>query len=403
MGNKIPFIKVRQKNKEFYLLKLDLETLKKTINFHFRYPYLDKTEYNQNEIMDAQEYVEYLEKQGIYISRNINNDIENGGIQRRLSLSRVKEIRNVVEGEKESVFPGTIILSYNTYEEDPLLKEFQNEEKDYGFIDPDLFGKGSTIVIDGQHRMAGILTSVLHDNVDFEIPVTLFLNNSLSESSLMFRNINGKQQPVNSSFIYDLYSNIPAEDYLIEAKLHKVCKVLNMSEYSPFFNQIKMQGTGRGAISQSFFIEYAKAALEKCYLIDNEAQEYLDMFLEYFRIVQNLYPKNWPVPENTEGYSPEELEMYSKNVLSKSKLAKTNGIGALFILYPYLIELTKNQQRVSLKDGLKYLDIEEVNRDGGTGKGTQNKIAKNTLRKLHKDGYKFRVDRFTNKIVNNKE
>lgn len=403
MGNRIPFIKVRQKNKEFYLLKLDLKTLKKTINFHFRYPYLDKTGYNQNEIMDAQEYVEYLEKQGIDISRNINNDIENGGIQRRLSLSRVKEIRNVVEGEKESVFPGTIILSYNTYEEDPLVKEFQNEEKDYGFIDPALFGEGFTIVIDGQHRMAGILTSDLHDNADFEVPVTLFLNNSLSESSVMFRNINGKQQPVNSSFIYDLYSNIPAEDYLIEAKLHKVCKVLNMSEYSPFFNQIKMQGTGQGAISQSFFIEYAKAALEKCYLIDNEAQEYLDMFLEYFRIVQNLYPENWPVPENTGDFSPEMLEKYSKNILSKSKLAKTNGIGALFILYPYLIELTKNQQKVSLEDGLKYFDIEEVNRDGGTGKGTQNKIAKNTLRELHKNGYEFRLDRFTNKIVNNKE
>lgn len=403
MERKLPFIKVRQKEKEFYLLKLDLKTLKRTINFHFRYPYLDIEEYNEKKIMNAENYIKSIGKKGITINKNINNNIEDDGVQRRISLTRVDEIKKFIEEEKESLLPGTIILSYNSYEDDPLIKKIIEEEEDYGSIDPDLFREGSTIVIDGQHRLAGMLTSRFSDDIDFEVPITLFLNNSLSESSVIFREINGKQESVNPSFVYDLYSNIPAESYLIEAKLHKVCKALNSSKNSPFFNQIKMQGTGTGAISQSFFIEYAKAALKKSRKMEDEAQEYLNMFVYYFKTVQNLYEKYWPVPQNVNDFTLEGLEEHAKNVLSKSKLAKTNGVGALFVLFPYLKGLTIEGRDVSFAEGLKYFDIDETNSNGGTGKGTQNRIAKNTLRELHKNGYKFNEDSFTKKIINNEE
>lgn len=97
------------------------------------------------------------------------------------------------------------------------------------------------------------------------------------------------------------------------------------------------------------------------------------------------------------------MEEHAKNVLSKSKLAKTNGVGALFVLFPYLKGLTIEGRDVSFAEGLKYFDIDETNSNGGTGKGTQNRIAKNTLRELHKNGYKFNEDSFTKKIINNEE
>lgn len=381
---KVPYIKIRQRESEFLLLKLDIKTLRKTVNFHFRDPYLDEHDYNDKEVLDAEEYRKSLEKIGIDIDANLG---ENNGIQRRLSLSRVKSIEKFIQEDSENILPGCVILSYNTYETDPILKAIYNNSDDYGLLNKEDFSKGSIIVIDGQHRLAGLLTSTI--NEDFEIPVSLFLNSSLSESSRLFRDINGNQKSVNRSFIYDLYSNIETEQYLVEAKLHKVCKILNTSEKSPFYNQIKMLGTGSGFISQSFFIEYGKQALKKLKIEEFSTQEILDLFLNYFRIVQSEFQEYWPVTNIN--FQKDTL----KNQLT-SQLIKTNGIGALFIIYPYLYSL--NEEGIPFKNSIKYFDIEMTNTTKGTGKASQNMIAKSTLKNLISDNHGITEDRFTKSI-----
>ena len=396
------------------MLKLDLKILNRTVNFHFRDPYLGKEEYYNEDVLKAKQYVESLARIGIDMeissenSENTNEenqDIEDngnrGGVQRRLSLARVSSIKKFIDEDPDSILPGSIILSYNTYENDPVIEKLHNTSKDYGILYSQDFSDNSIIVIDGQHRLAGLLTSDTDEN--FEVPVSLFINSSLSESSRLFRDINGNQKPVNKSFIYDLYSNIDTEQYLIEAKLHKVCKVLNESEKSPFYKQIKMLGTGSGAISQSFFIEYGKQALKKVDAQELSAQKILDLFYLYFKNVQMVFSKYWPVPQNVSDLSSEEFKEYSKKIQSHSKLAKTNGIGALFLIFPYLFQL--NETNIYFKNSLEFFDIQSTNTIEGSGKSTQNMIAKRTLKNLIIGGYNIQHDGFTKSIyeeLNNK-
>ena len=380
--DKIPYIKVIQKNTEFYLLKLDIDTLKKAITFHFRDPYLDKEDYRNVETLKAVDYVKKLKQKGI------NIDSDGSGVQRRLGISRINEIKEFIENNDDSIFPGSIILSYNSYEEDPVIQKLSSEDE-VGYILKSDVKENSLTVIDGQHRLAGLLTSEITDT--FDVSISLFINSSLPEASKIFRDINGNQKPVNKSFIYDLFSNIEAEQYLVEAKLHKICGYLNKDKNSPFYNQIKMLGTGKGSISQSFFIEYAKEALKKTQNKDLKAQEILNLFYDYFVEVQRLYEKYWPVPIDSKVHDEDYLRTYSENILvpdkkgsTASKLSKTNGVGALFLMFPDLYYLKKNFS-IDFPETLKYLDIEKINTINGTGKFTQMSIAKSSLREVKKN------------------
>ena len=373
-NNNAPYIKITQKDISFFLLKLDIGILKESVNFHFREPYLGKNDYDNKEKVKANEYVEKLKSKGI----SIKSEAE--GVQRRVGISRVNEIKRFVETSRESIFPSSIILSYNSFEEDPLIKQLENGEES-GFLDVSKI-IGNFTVIDGQHRLAGILTSDINET--FELPISLFLNSSLSESTRIFRDINGHQKPVNKSFIYDLYGNITEDQHVIEAKLHRVCKIFNESETSPFYRQIKMLGTGKGAISQSFFIEYAKEALNKLSLKDLETQSIINMFFEYFSAVQSVHSEDWPVPMTY--VNDEELKSYSEYVLRTeekggkgSKLSKTNGIGALFLMFPDLYRL-KKEFGISYEESLKSLDVTNLNKIDGSGKSIQKKIAVETLK-----------------------
>ena len=74
----------------------------------------------------------------------------------------------------------------------------------------------------------------------------------------------------------------------------------------------------------------------------------------------------------------------------------------LFI-FPYLFQL--NETNIYFKNSLEFFDIQSTNTIEGSGKSTQNMIAKRTLKNLIIGGYNIQHDGFTKSIyeeLNNK-
>lgn len=363
---KLEYIKIEQENSEFYLCSMNINFLRKTLNFHFRDPYRD--EYKQDYDGSFRRYMERLRKKGI----NATNDPE--GLQRRLSLSRVTSIANEINNGEFTGFPTTVVLAYNSNIDDEIIENFR-DGKPVELNDDMRF-----TIIDGQHRLAGILSADPWCTDNISIPVSLYLNISLNDASRLFAEINGKQRAVSKSLIYDLYENVESNDYVLEAKLHNVCKVLNdppknFRDNSPFYKQIKMLGIGKGMVSQAFFIEYYRQALKKMRLEEEDTQKLYDIVFNYFKAVQEAFPDDW---NNTNEY---------KCLGKKSQLKNTNGIGALFRILPSIYyDVMKNDFEFSVKYIRCYFErlpkyFWEIERTG-TGRQIQDWIAKDICQQM---------------------
>lgn len=357
---KLEYIKIEQGNSEFYLCSMNINFLRKTLNFHFRDPYRD--EYKQDYDGSFRRYMERLREKGI----NATNDPE--GLQRRLSLSRVTSIANEINNREFTGFPTTVVLAYNSNIDDEIIENFR-DGKPVELNDDMRF-----TIIDGQHRLAGILSADPWCTDNISIPVSLYLNISLNDASRLFAEINGKQRAVSKSLIYDLYENVESNDYVLEAKLHNICKVLNdppidFRDNSPFYKQIKMLGIGKGMVSQAFFIEYYRQALKKMRLEEEDTQRLYDIVFNYFKAVQEAFPDDW---NNTNKY---------KYLGKNSQLKNTNGIGALFRILPSIYyDVMENHFEFSVEYIRDYFErlpknFWEIERTG-TGRQIQDWIAR---------------------------
>ena len=372
MMKEFKYITVEQENSRFYLCSMDIEFLRKTLNFHFRDPYQD--EYRLDLNGNFKKYMERLRNRGIHTT----NDPE--GLQRRLSLSRVLSIANEVESGEFTGFPTTVVLAYNSTIDDQVVEKFIKGEP------VELHDEMNFTIIDGQHRLAGILSADPSYTKNISIPVSLYLNISLSDATKLFAEINGKQKAVSKSLIYDLYENVDSQDYVLEAKLHNICKTLNLppenfGNNSPFYRQIKMLGTGKGTISQAFFIEYYRSALKKMGLESADTQKLYSIVFNYFRAVQKTFHEDWPDTASEWGH-------FTDTYRSKSQLKNTNGIGALFRFLPHIYNYIVRERGLefSVENISKFFRILPNNfwrfEYTGTGKIVQEKIAKQLLNVL---------------------
>lgn len=372
MMKEFKYITVEQENSRFYLCSMDIEFLRKTLNFHFRDPYQD--EYRLDLNGNFKKYMERLRNRGIHTT----NDPE--GLQRRLSLSRVLSIANEVESGEFTGFPTTVVLAYNSTIDDQVVEKFIKGEP------VELNDEMNFTIIDGQHRLAGILSADPSYTKNISIPVSLYLNISLSDATKLFAEINGKQKAVSKSLIYDLYENVDSQDYVLEAKLHNICKTLNLppenfGNNSPFYRQIKMLGTGKGTISQAFFIEYYRSALKKMGLESADTQKLYSIVFNYFRAVQKTFHEDWPDTTSEWGH-------FTDTYRSKSQLKNTNGIGALFRFLPHIYNYIVRERGLefSVENISKFFRILPNNfwrfEYTGTGKIVQEKIAKQLLNVL---------------------
>ncbi|ALC89182.1 hypothetical protein AM500_04800 [Bacillus sp. FJAT-18017] len=361
---RIPYIRVTQKSETFFVSKINTAEIANNIDFHFRDPY----SIDENEIFTYQKYINELERNDIYVSRSEE------GIQRRLQLNRIHDIKKYLLSEENNFFPSSILLSVDvskvrTFEEDYL--EYEDSEIGYFNLPDDV----RFTVIDGQHRLAGLL-SAMEEIQEFELPAVILFNVSRSTAAKLFSDINGKQKPVSKSLVYDLYSEIDTIRPKEIKKYNVICQKFYSDPTSPLYRHIKMLGIGEGAISQAFFIDYCISNLR--YTDLDDIQEIYTQLFYYFKAFQYVFPEDWPVKEGFSSF--EELMEHSRYVLKerKSQLVKTNGFGAILQLFPKVY-------RYSAGDFQKYLHIIEQLRGNinwvadpdsptGTGKAFQRKI-----------------------------
>lgn len=395
---KIPYIKLTQKNEVFYVVKFKALELRDKINFHFREPYSDTPE----QILKYTEYIQKLKKKGI----EINADDE--GVQRRLQIGRINKIKTYLE-QDTSFFPTSVVLSVDLSKYEQFEKLYLDiENKDFGEIElPDdvMFQ-----IVDGQHRLAGLFISDDNIQENFEIPAVLLFNATRHTCAKVFTDINGNQSPVNRSVIYDLFDLINNQDYNSKRTktLHMICKELNNNIDSPLFHHIKMLGIGSGAISQAFFIQYLDEALKTLNFTEFDPQIIYEHLFIYFKCFQRIFKTQWPVMDKNELNSIHEFEEYvtylsktldkdfsnnlnqftdySNYVLKvlKSQLLKTNGFGAIMMLFPCVYNKVKESNYSKYMDILGRLDkkIDWCNDEiliQGTGKKNQRKMFEKML------------------------
>ncbi len=377
---KIPYIKIIQKNEIFYLTKFKFSLLKDKLNFHFREPYSDINIAPEK----FDEYLENIKKKGFEITADPE------GIQRRLQVSKINKIKKYLEEETDSYFPTAVVLSADVSDDEKFMENYLSiEENDYGLIE--LSDDIMFQIVDGQHRLAGLFSSDEEIQEDFDIPAVILFNATKHTCAKIFSDINSNQSTVNKSVIYDLYGvmdNSDDESKIIK-KIHVICKKMNTASESPLYRHLKMLGIGRGAISQAFFVQSVKSAI-KILGWENESQQFIynALFL-YLKAFQRVFPKYWPVLENNKYDSVREFMNFSDKILKvdKSQILKTNGFGAIMLLFPYVIEKIGRDNCESFSSYLEIIEkLEGINwiNDDVISQGTGKKIQKNMMLKMQK-------------------
>lgn len=370
---KIPYIKIQQRGETFFSVKFKASFLLEHLNFHFREPY---SNYEKEEVIIKNEkYIDTIRNKGIQLASS------DEGIQRRLQINRINSIKDFIENGSDNFLPSSITLSADISTLDNFEDQYLNyESNEIGFFEfPENF---MFSIIDGQHRLAG-LSMVKQDILEqFEISAILLLNVSKSTAAKLFADINGKQKSVNKSLIYDLYSDVDSREFNQIKKYHIICENFYTNPKSPLFRQIKMLGIGSGAISQAFFIDYVKDAVNKTTLKDAHEEEIFKVLFYYFRAYQKTFPEDWPVLLNYDSLN--QLDEHATKVLKdrKSQLVKTNGFGAIVRAFPHIYKSCNNDPERffevinNLKDKMKWIDLE------GTGKGLQNGLFNQIIEKI---------------------
>lgn len=181
------------------------------------------------------------------------------GIQRKLSESREKELRQYVN-TYDACFPTSVILSVP--ERCAVLDAESNMLTLSAYIDTEDASKNIEYaniasVLDGQHRIAG-LQGYTGNGRAFEINVSIFLELDSASEAYIFSVVNQAQTKVNKSLVYDLYSLATTRSP--QRLCHQIAVTLNDTDGSPFKNKIKRLGsaapsTQKVAITQAAFVE----------------------------------------------------------------------------------------------------------------------------------------------------
>ena len=268
--------------------------------------------------------------------------------QRKLNQERLKEIQkfivDTILDEKDNnavatLFPSSMILAVQKVELPQIKESF-----DFEFDDTPIY------IVDGQHRMMAMkllyermtrpeliqdedIQYIIHYLENYRFNATILVNYDLWEQGQVFVNVNFRQKPVNKSLYYEVfgseYSENPKDwkrNHVFVA--HRMSESLNNYEQSPFYRQIKMLGTGKGYVSQAFFVEAILPQFRlqgvwnrKIYELEdgqNVIESLSTELISYFVSIKDTFGSNW-------GTRPDG---------SISHICKTTGVGAFMRLLP---------------------------------------------------------------------
>lgn len=241
----------------------------------------------------------------------INRRNEEGGIQRELSLGRMKEICNYIR-EKDATFPTSIIIAATSEVKKELIENEGIFSLDIERID--CIGE----IIDGQHRVQAF-REVKDSTIDkFELPVVLMFDLEEEGKAYVFSTINSKQAKINPSLIFDLFSL--SSNRSPQKTCHEIARLANKDKYSPFFERLKMLGKkekGTETLSQGTFVKQLLTLLSRnpdedlskskkneklskdeklpfrSLFIDEKDEVIYKILMNMFKAIKILFPDEW--------------------------------------------------------------------------------------------------------------
>lgn len=266
------------------------------------------------------------------------------GIQRRLSSTRVKQIKKYIRSS-DATFPTSVILAVEEecaeFDETRNVLVLRPYEPEEGSEERAIPYEKIAKILDGQHRLAAFLDDnnvwdATFDDIDFDLNVAIFVGADLSEQASIFATVNLAQTRVSKNLVYDLteLSNTPSP----HKTCHNVAVALDSEESSPLFERIKRLGTAtpgrrKEPLTQAAFVESLVRFLSQDPLQDRndlldgkklkratpeelKKTPFRNMFIagkeldiaellyNYFKAVEKKWPKSWNAVEATGNLLP---------------------------------------------------------------------------------------------------
>lgn len=286
------------------------------------------------------------------------------GIQRKLNMSRVKEIAKYCE-EKSAMFPTPIILSadsnyFNFYSESNTKMEYTNIES--GFLEIDdgkiIQDKKFLSIVDGQHRLSGIDESGMAQ--EFDLLVMFVFDTEAYQDAEIFSIINRNQKQVSKSLVYDLYGL--TDEMIVEKFSHEIVQALNSVEISVLKGRIKMLGyktdsfneDGKSIkqyVSQATLVDELIPMISKNIAQDNglikngQAIQNINdgkLILRKYFYDDNLYD----IQAKLIGFYNAWIEIIRKHFKEDTIIFKTIGFIASLYIFKLLFSRLKNDENI---------------------------------------------------------
>lgn len=237
--------RMRQKESEFYFVSYPAEDLLKKVRFVTRF-YGERGQTiggeehkpKKGEPDEVERYVQAIEK-------------NSKSFQRDLNRRKVKQIKDFYRNEtRQPVIPGAVLLfSTEKLEFQPM----KGMERAGNLVEP----RSDFLIIDGQHRLAGLHFYLQEKDADrrVEVPVVIFDGKTADFATEMFVVINSTHTRINRSHLIDLYERIewgtdPEKKYAAQ-----LVRSLYEEDDSPLQYHINMLG---GRSHQEMWINQAQ-------------------------------------------------------------------------------------------------------------------------------------------------
>jgi len=259
-------VHVRQKGRDFYLLKLPAKTLVQ---------------------------ISYAAIRG--------QSEEAGSVQRILSQRRISKIKDFTI--QVATYPSSIILNWvnSTH---PITVENGKLS-----LRPE---PRSAQIIDGQHRVAGIRAAIEQEPsaAKLEIPVAMYDGLDTTACADIFLSINTEQKPVPKSLVFDLYGI--SSTHLVDPAAERardIATALNEDETSPYYGLIKFPGLPRtkGGIALSTAVSALKPLVEPKGVLEQvgicDLADQTQIIVNLFTALRNKYEKEWDSRDNAFMYA----------------------------------------------------------------------------------------------------
>lgn len=297
-------------------------------------------------------------KEMCFVSRKKEEPIR--GFQRLLNKKRAKDIACYLDQTK-GVIPSALILSA----QDNAKLRYDRKSKKLSFERI----KDSFLVIDGQHRLYGLLEA----QHDYEIPVTVFSDLNTSSEVKLFIDINTTQKGVPTALILDIKGQAGTETKLEERQRELFDK---LNKDSALAGYLLANESKAGKISRTVFNSSTKSLFEGGPVSDLGDDAIYKTVKNYLEAVDILFKQT----ENPNA-------RINKTVLFKSIMIIFNEVCEKCLI---------KYKNVKVESLIEYLyPIQQLNFEEytGTNNATVNKIV-NDLRNLLKEKVELNEEMF---------